>query len=150
MTTDWLLRVGDGKNLIRSAQFNIWGINSTTPTNKHFVRNVMPGDRLWFIKSKSHGKILAVATYNSHKERELGPLVDISMTNEELGWTNEDTNWTSDTEIHYTNLYNVSDCEMLTYIKSPSTIRKYDVKCKVELAIEYSSIVKYSKVTLKL
>ena len=109
MTTDWILRVGDGYNLIRSSRHKVWGIQTTTsPHGKYFIANVQPGDRLWFVKSKSNGKILAVATYRSHNKREFGPLINLSMTNDELGWTNEDTNWTSDTEIHYTDLYNLS------------------------------------------
>jgi hypothetical protein len=76
MTTDWLLRVGDGENLKSSYKYRIWGIQSTTPTNKHFIKNVKPGDRLWFVKSKSQGKLIAVAIYRSHNTRDLGPLID--------------------------------------------------------------------------
>lgn len=147
MTTDWLLRVGDGYNLINSSKYKIWGIQSTTPNNKFFLKTVKPGDRLWFVKSKSNGKLIAVATYRSHNKRELGPLVNITLTNEELGWTGEGPDWTSDTEIHYSDLYGLSNCELLTHIKGPSTIRKYDEKCRVNLAVEYSYIVRYSKIT---
>lgn len=150
MATDWLLRVGDGNNLIRSSKYKIWGIQSSNSFGKFFIRTVKPGDRLWFIKSKSQGKVLAVATFSLIKKRELGPLIDISLTNEELGWDNVDTDWTSDTEIHYTDLYNVSDCELLTHIKGSSTIRVYNAKCLVDLATEYIYIRKYGKVTLTL
>ena len=150
MATDWLLRVGDGNNLIRSSKYKIWGIQSSNSFGKFFIRTVKPGDRLWFIKSKSQGKVLAVATFSLIKKRELGPLIDISLTNEELGWDNVDTDWTSDTEVHYTDLYNVSDCELLTHIKGSSTIRVYNAKCLVDLATEYIYIRKYGKVTLTL
>ena len=150
MTTDWLLRVGDGENLKNSSKYKIWGISSKISTNKYFLKNVKPGDRLWFVKSKSQGKLLAVATYRSHNKREFGPLIDISLTNEELGWTGSETDWTSDIEVHYTDLYGLSDCELLTHIKGPSTIRKYDEKCRVNLAVEYSYISRYSKVTFEL
>jgi hypothetical protein len=150
MTTDWLLRVGDGNNLKSSSKYRIWGIQSDTPTNKCFIRNVKPGDRLWFVKSKSQGKLLGVATYRSHTERCSGPLIDTCLTEEELGWTHDGPDWKSDTEIHYTDLYGLEDCELLTHIKGSATIRKYDEKCKVDLAIEYSYIVRYSKVTFEL
>ena len=147
MATDWLLRVGDGMNLMRSSKYKIWGIQSTTPDNKYFLNNVKPGDRLWFIKHKSKGKILAVANYCSHNARNLGPLINTTLTNEELGWTNDTTDWTSDTEIHYTNLYNVSHCDdLLTNIAGPKTIRKYNEKCPIVLPLEYTHIVKYCKV----
>ena len=151
MTTDWILRVGDGVNLINSSKYKIWGIQTATSSHgKHFVENVKPGDRLWFVKSKSKGKLLAVATYCSHNKREFGPLIDISLTNEELGWSGDGEHWTSDTEIHYDNLYGLNNCELLTHIKGPSPIRKYDEKCKVLLAVEYSYIVRYSKITFEL
>ena len=147
MVQDWLLRVGDGENLISSSKHRIWGISDNT-FGKHFIKHVRPGDRLWFIKSKSHGKIMAVATYHSYHRRELGPLIHLTRTNEELGWTGDE--WTSDTEIHYTDLYGLNECELLTEIKGPSTIRKYDLKCQVDLVKEYPYIVKYSKVTKEL
>ena len=151
MTTDWILRVGDSSNFIRSSKYRIWGIQTTTsPHGKHFIKNVKLGDRLWFVKSKTQGKIIYVATYSTHNKRELGPLVNLSMTNEELGWSGEGSNWTSDTEIHYTDLYDLNDCHLLTHIKCPITIRKYDKKCMVNLALEYRYIVHYSRVNFAL
>ena len=150
MTTDWLLRVGDGENLKNSSKYRIWGISSKISTNKHFLKNVNPGDRLWFVKSKSQGKLVAVATYRSHNSRDFGPLIDISLTNEELGWSGSGEDWSADIEIHYSDLYGLSDCELLTHIKGAATIRKYDEKCRVNLAVEYSYIVLYSRVTFEL
>ena len=150
MTTDWLLRVGDGENLKCSSKYRIWGIQSTSPDGKYFVKNVKPGDRLWFVTSKSHGKLIAVATYRSHNTREFGPLIDISLTNEELGWTGSGPDWTSNVEVHYTDLYGLNDCELLTHIKSAKTVRTYNEKCRVNLAVEYSYIVRYSRVTFEL
>ena len=149
MTTDWLLRVGDGGNLKRSSKFRIWGVSSRIAVGKHFIENVKPGDRLWFVKSKSHGKLVAVATYRSHNIREFGPLIDVSLSNEELGWS-DPSGGDCDVEIHYSELYGLSNCELLTHIKGPATIRKYDEKCRVNLAVEYSYIVRYSRVTFEL
>lgn len=151
MTTDWLLRVGDGQNFIESSKYKIWGIQaSTSPHGRYFIKNVKLGDRLWFVKSKSQGKIIAVATYCSHNKREIGPLINLTMTNEELGWIGEGPDWTSDVEVHYKDLYCLTECELFTNIKGPSTIRKYDDNCKVNLAVEYNNIVRYSKVSLKM
>jgi len=149
MTTDWLLRVGDGENLKHSSKYRIWGVVSKIPVGKHFIENVKPGDRLWFVKSKSQGKLIAVASYHSHNKRDFGPLIDISLTDEELGWT-DPSGGNSDIEVHYTDLYGLADCDLLTHIKGPSTIRKYDEKCRVNLAVEYSYIVRYSRVTFEL
>jgi hypothetical protein len=150
MSADWLLRVGNAENFINSSKFGIWGINSTTSDNKYFLKNVKPGDRLWFIKSESKGIIIAVASYCSHNKREFGPLINITRTNEELGWTGEGPDWTSETEIHYKDLYRLIDRKLLTDIKGPKTIRKYNEKCRVDLAVEYSFIVRYSRVVFEL
>lgn len=151
MTTDWLLRVGDGKNLKSSSKYRIWGIQSTSPTNKYFIKNVKQGDRLWFVKSKSQGKLLGVAIYRSHNTRESGPLINTYMTEEELGWIHkEDSDWKSDIEVHYSDLYGLEACDLLTHIKGALTIRKYDEKCRVDLAVEYSNIIRYSKITFEL
>ena len=150
MATDWIFRVGDGENLIRSSKYKIWGVQSSTSDNKYFLKNVREGDRMWFVKNKTKGKVIAVATYKSHNSRDLGPLVNLSMTNEELGWTGEGPDWTSDTEIHYTELYSLNDCELLTNINSPKTVRKYNEKCTVNLPLEYSYIVRYSKIVFEL
>jgi len=39
MTTDWLLRVGDGENLKNSSKYRIWGIQAlTSPHGKYFIQ----------------------------------------------------------------------------------------------------------------
>jgi len=142
MATDWLLRVGDGKNLISSSKYKIWGIQSSSADSKYFLKNVKCGDRLWFVTTKTNGKLIGVASYRSHNQRDFGDLINLSMTNEELGWTGSGVDWTSNVEIHYTDLYNIK-CELCTYIKSPKTIRKYNEKCKVQLPVIYDYLKKY-------
>jgi hypothetical protein len=141
MATDWILRAGDGENFLNSSDYRIWGINSSLKCGKHFLKNVKQGDRLWFVTSNSKGKLIAVGTYKSHNERVLGPLVNTTMTNEELGWTGEGPDWTSETEVHYTNLYLLSN--LLTHLKGNVSIRKYNLeKCSVNLPVEYENILR--------
>ena len=64
------------------------------------------------------------------------------MTNEELGWTG-DGGWNY--ELHYDNLYDVSDLHLLTNIKGSNSIRKYNENCEVNLPNEYEGIVRYSR-----
>ena len=120
--------------------------NRKKTNDEHFLKDVKLGDRLWFIISKSKGKILAVATYLSHNKRELGPLINLTSSNTELGWA--DGSW--DTEVHYTDLYNLSDCMLLTHIESPLNIRKYNEKCKILLSEAYENIKIYSRITRKM
>ena len=146
MPEDWLLRIGNGVHFNASSSKSIWGINTTTPPlGKYFMSNVKEGDRLWFVTSKSKGQIVAVSTFMCTKERVLGPLLDLTATNKELGWTVDEGDW--NTEVHYKDLYNLTEYKMLSEIKCPSTIRRYDEKCKVNLPVEYPYIVRYCKPT---
>ena len=116
MSKHWLLRIGDGENFINSSNKQIWGISEKSPTNKNFLRKIKKGDFLWFIKSNSNGHAIALATYDKNIKRELGPILDITLTNEELGWDNNGNK--SDIEIYYIELYNIKDCNIFTNIQS--------------------------------
>lgn len=144
MVENYLIYVGDGEHFKNSSSRNIWGINSKIGFSKGFITNVKEGDLLWFVKSKSKGLIIAVATFTCLKKRETGPLIALTLTNEELGWTKFDGNW--DFEVHYTNLYNISSLELYSEIKGACGIRRYNDNCKCDLPTEYSNIVRYSKV----
>lgn len=139
MTQDWLLRIGDAEHFTKSSRFNIWGIDSTVVAGKYFMGNAKPGDRLWFIKSASKGKVVAVATFKQFRKRELGPLFSFTPTNEELGWTSQEGNW--DTEVHYTELIQLEDRNLMTEITGNVSIRLYNPdKCKVNLPTEYQTV----------
>jgi hypothetical protein len=43
------------------------------------MKNVIIGNRLWFVESKLNIKLLAVATYCSHNMHECGPLVNLKL-----------------------------------------------------------------------
>ena len=141
----FIFRIGDGDHFKTSSSKSIWGINSSRSTSKGFLRRAKPGALLWFVTGGSGGQIIAVATFKQTKTRQTGPLVAISPTDEELGWTKTKGYW--DTEVHYTDLYNLSSCELYSEIKGAAVIRQYNEKCKVDLPNEYHSIVRYSKIT---
>lgn len=142
----WLLRIGDGSNFINSSNKKIWGVDSKR--HKSFLEKIKENDLLWFIKNKSKGKIMAMATFKSYNKRIFGPLVNLSLTNEELGWDDSTTNFISDTEIHYDNLYNLENCNLLTNLKGITSIRKYEKeKINLDLDEEYKNIVKYANIT---
>ena len=142
----WLLRVGDGQNFINSSDKKIWGVNSKG--HKSFLTKIQEGDILWFIKNKSKGKILAMAKFKSHNKREFGPLINLSLTNEELGWDDSTTNWISDIEIHYDELYNLDNCNLLTNLKGIISVRQYEkTKITLDLDEEYKNIIKYAYIT---
>jgi hypothetical protein len=143
MTNDWILRVADGANFRNSSAFHMWGVKSN---NVRFLTTVRPGDRLWFVINGGLGQAIAVATYRSHNERQLGPLINLTMTNDEVGWDNNGPN--CDTEIHYTDLYNLTECEIYTHIGGQTSVRCFATsQCAVDLPVEYSYIVRYSKVS---
>jgi len=127
--THWVFRVGDGQNFWNSSRYHIWGTKRNTSIN--------PGDLMWFVTNNSNGHAIAVATFESLNERSY-----TTMTNEELGWTG-DGGWNY--ELHYDNLYDVSDLHLLTNIKGSNSIRKYNENCEVNLPNEYEGIVRYSR-----
>jgi len=142
----FLLRVGDGIHFIRSSSRFIWGITSSSNAGKGFKSTVKAGDILWFVTGGSKGKIIAMATFTETRERIIGPIIDLTATNEELGWTNTEGNW--DTEVHYKDLFNLTECNLLTGIKGAATVRIYNQeKCNVKLPTKYEHIIQDSKIT---
>jgi hypothetical protein len=149
MENHWILRIGDGSHFKRSSDKSIWGIDSKKSGSKIFMTNVKEGDLLWFVTGKSGGQIIAVATFVKTNERVLGPLIPLTHTNDELGWTDTDGNW--NIEVHYANLYNLTECKLYSKIKYQLVIRKYDKEdCIIDLPSEYKNIVRYSKITKKM
>lgn len=146
MPADFFMRVGDGSHYRSSAKFATWGITSSHSHAKMFMKNAVPGDRIWFLQTK--GKILGVATFVSINPRELGPLIQVTRTNEELGWTKTKGNW--DTEVHYKDLYDLEKCNIVTKKQGMSGILRFNLeKCGVNLPEEYPYIVKYSNAVCK-
>jgi hypothetical protein len=143
----WLFHIGDGNNFKQTSARKLWSCYFAHPWAKHFIKNAQAGDIMWFIQQKTNGKPIAVATFSHIEMRDHGPLIDLTPTNEELGWTNDTTKWTSDRFIHYTELYDLSrvtDGSLCTQIRGTSTIRKYSPeKCAVDLPNEYVYITRY-------
>lgn len=125
---DWLLLVGDARNLLDSSVYSTWGVNSNTCDNKFFLNNVKPGDYLWFVKGgRCGGLIVAVAIFECSVKRVDGECIPY----EQIGWTNTCGTW--DTDIHYNKFFKIEDLNLLSQIKSPKVTRKYNQKCLVNL-----------------
>ena len=150
MSNDYIIRVGDGINFINSARLSVWAVKSKYKT---FLNKVKKGDKLWFVRNKlkteqHSGKIIAVADFVSKNERILGPLISTTLSNDELGWDEKSTQF--DIEIHYNNLYNLTECDIFTGLKGRTTICEYNnVKesILINLIVEYLYLSKYSKIT---
>jgi hypothetical protein len=146
MPNHFILRIGDGAHFNASSSKSIWGIDSKVSSCKWFKSIAKAGDVLWFVTGKSKGLIVAMATFTETRERIIGPIIDITLTNKELGWVKTYGEW--DTEVHYKDLYNLTKSKLHTEIKSPLTIREYNrEKCKVNLPEEHPRIVRYSTTT---
>ncbi len=143
MTIDWIIRVGDGNNFIKASKFNTWCIKEHGSNNIHFLKTVVSGDRLWFVRNGKNGQIIAVASFVSQRKRELGPLIPITQTNEEFGF-NGNGDW--DTEIHYNNLYNLIEINLFSEIRGHCPIRKDNENIAINFQQEYENIEKYSKI----
>ena len=127
----WIVHVGDAKNFNASKYKNIWAFKSTTACWINFTRNVNPGDILCFIKKGGH--ILGFAQYDNYKARELGPLISLTITNEELGWTNGD--W--DMELHYKNYVDSTTNLKLKTPNQNSVIHSKNFENKDDIFADY-------------
>jgi hypothetical protein len=133
--TNYLFRVGDASHLWSSSEFNIWGIHSNTSGSKFFLKNVKPGDVLWFVKGKSKGLIVATAIYEYSIKRVNGEC----MPFEQLGWVNVPGSW--DTDIHFKNFKKIEHMRLLSQIKgSAANPRVYNKNCLVNLPEMYTQI----------
>lgn len=148
----WLIRVGDGKHLDTSSKFNIWGIDSSDTNVKSFMglgknknkkEPVKLGDVLWFIKGGSGGLAIAFANFDRFVKRVPGE----TMSNAELGWDQSlgISNGKWDYEIRFTNFTDITEKKVLTHIKSPGVVRRYNEQtCHGFLPVVY----KYKHINL--
>jgi|LakMenEpi03Aug12_release.lakeMendotaPanAssembly.Ray.scaffolds.fasta_scaffold974395_2 hypothetical protein len=140
----WFVRVGDGENFRGSIKHKLWALKSWASDGKNFLSNAKDGDSLWFLTNWKGGrKLIGVATFIETKKRELGPLINVTRTNEELEWTNG--SW--DVEIHFKDLYLIDKLNMSPDVGFQSSLlRVKSTKCTIDFDLEYANIVKYSQV----
>ena len=151
LNNNWIIRVGDGDNFMKSSKINVWGIPDNSNASICFINNVKKGDVLWFITSNSGGKIIAVATYeemlcviptpNRFMNSSKNTLMD-NLSIEDFTYKQDAPNML----MRYKDLYVLSEIEhpeLLTCMKSirMMSIYKYrgieDNHCKVDLDMEY-------------
>lgn len=151
LNNNWIIRVGDGDNFMKSSKINVWGIPDNSNASICFINNVKKGDVLWFITSNSGGKIIAVATYeemlcviptpNKFMNSSKNALMD-NLSIEDFTYKQDAPNML----MRYKDLYVLSEIEhpeLLTCMKSirMMSIYKYrgieDNHCKVDLDMEY-------------
>ena len=141
----WLFRVGDGSHLYSSSKFNTWGISSKNSGSKYFLNIAKRGDKIWFVKSKSGGLLIGVATFTQSNERIDG----VTKSDEELGWIHK-LDWVKtdgwDTEILFEDFKLISDLNLKSQIKASANPRIYNERCLVNLPIIYSEIFQEQKV----
>jgi hypothetical protein len=131
----YLFRVGDATHLLSSSLYNTWGIHSSTSGSKFFLKNVNPGDCLWFIKGNSGGLIVASAIFKYSIKKINGKGVPF----EKLGCDNVDENL--DTDIHFKNFQKIENMNLLSKIKGSSANPMiYNQRCLVNLPEIYSHV----------
>jgi hypothetical protein len=127
----------------------MWALKSYACDGKNFLSYAQQGDNLWFIKGKPYGgEIYAVAKFVKTNKRQLGPLISVTMTDEELGWKSgpNGSNW--DTEIHFKDIYMIESLHLIHNAKCQSSI--FQVRhSEIDLDTEHANIVKYCKVVKK-
>ena len=82
----WLIYSCNG-NFERSLHTGVWGFSKSRNDNwKHFVKTAKQGDDLCFVESGSGGKVVGFATFILCEERRLGPIFNVTPTDEDQGW----------------------------------------------------------------
>lgn len=136
-TKYYIICLGNGDNFKNNSNNSIWAVNSRQVS---FLNKVKKGHKLWFIQHNS--KIIAVADFISKNKRVIG------SNNNELGW--DDKEDFCDIEIHFNNLYNLTNSNLFISQKYPNAICPHEhINWNVlaSLAIEYEYISKYSIIT---
>ena len=120
----WIFKVTNVDDFKNSVEFKTWGICSKGTAAELFMKNVKQGDKLWFINKKK--EIIGVCDYIIHNKRIFGPLINLTKTNEELGWKNMNK---VDIEIHYNNLLEIEDKNLKYHFDFISQVILNDYSC---------------------
>ena len=120
----WVFKVPNVDDFKNSIKFNTWGIYSNGTASELFMKKIKNGDKLWFINKKK--EIIGVCDYICHNKRLFGPLINLTKTNEELGWKNMNK---VDIEIHYDNLMEIGDKNLKYHYDFISQVILNDVSC---------------------
>lgn len=143
----WLLRVSDGRNF-RNSLYPFWSVKrGRNNTIKGSVKNITPGDILWFITNKSSGgKAIGMAEFVNYYDVAEEPTHELHyFRNSEQGWFGPDV-W--DIQIHYKNMYNTDNADIDICIQCSSIILNYETfkeKINHNLYEEYNTFVKYGQ-----
>ena len=120
----WIFKVINTEDFHNSKEFNTWGLCSKGTYSELFMKKVKNGDKLWFINKKK--EIIGVCDYINHNKRLFGPLINLTKTNEELGWKNMNK---VNIEIHYDNLLEIGDKNLKYHYDFISQVILNDVSC---------------------
>lgn len=144
----WIIRIPDYTVFANVSYYKFWLYDSKNLWNcKRFQENIRKGDTIWFMKSGSKGRILAMATFKRLEARKLGPLINISMTNEELELPKEME--TVDTEIHFYKFFDLQELRINTDIRFSRDFFEIDKEKNQDvykvLVEEYNLIKRYGR-----
>ncbi len=144
----WIIRIPNLSVFANVSYYKFWLYDSKNVWNcKRFQKNIRKGDTIWFLQSGSGGRILAMATFKRIEARKLGPLINISMTNEELELPKEMEK--VDTEIHFHKFFNLQELRIKADIRFARDFFEVDKVRNQEvyrvLVEEYNLIRRYGR-----
>ncbi len=73
------------ENVQRSYHTGVWSFKGHVPNWKKFCREAKAGDAVWFVANETKGRVVLQASYVGFRKRELGPLFNVTPTDEDLG-----------------------------------------------------------------
>ena len=149
----YIIRVGNGNNFYNSV-YNVWGYIDHSH-NLKITKKMEKGDVLWFLKSKEFGgNFVGMATFERYIDRRDETLINVNtLLNNENNWTDDDGNETDirwDIQIHYRNLYQIEELNIVQVIVASLTVMEYEASktygttnFTVDLEQEYRLITRY-------
>jgi hypothetical protein len=118
MCENYIIRIGDGNNFNNGSIYKTWGVSDKFSNS---LKKMKPNDKLWFLQKG--GKVIAVADFVSFNERVLGPLISLTPDDTVLKWNCKGKNY--NIEIHYTNLYNLTNSNVVLPLKHRHSVQLY-------------------------
>ena len=148
---DWLIRVGGGGNFAEAIPLKRYDFkirrNNGYQLNKVFRDKARRGDRLWFIKRKSGGEIIAMAIFERWSYRSW---ID-DLTDAQIGYENhENITWAA--TMFYTDMYDFRGRPQNRKFLLGTTPRNSIIStnqistCAINLPLLYENVMMYGNI----
>jgi hypothetical protein len=120
----WII-YAKNQNAQRSYHTGVWSFKGHVSNWKKFTREAKAGDAVWFVETGTNGRVVLQASFVRCRARELGPLFNVTPTDEELGYIKYDEEgW--DMDMLYENGSVPTTPMYIKQTKRPQPVQQFD------------------------